>query len=570
MSGAKSKWLFMITISVILLVAIRMVYGIIYAGTVLLYHLYLPLLLIISAVLILYYAAQTSGNHKPDELEEKRASVDINAEESLYTNLGQFLTNISHEIKTPMIGILGSVELLEQCPFEQNQLEHLHTIRECSEDLLAVFDEILNVSKIEMGRVDVNLTCCRIRPLLTRTLKNVEPSLRSKRLQVQLQIDEGLPDSIILDEAKLQQILGNVLCNAVKFTHQGSVMIKAMRNCTQDREHLLVTIEDTGIGIASQELPNIFAPFKQVDGSNTREYGGTGLGLYVCHKLVKLMGGSIWAESRLGIGTTIHIEIPLIDGSPDAELDPGQMVSEPGTAVDHAFLCFEPARILLAEDNPLNQKIVFQMLHNYGFNCRVVSNGLECLTALHQEPFDVVLLDMQMPVMDGYETAAAIRQDAGLKNLAVIAMTAHSMVGDREKCVASGCTDYIAKPFKSQELVEIITRHLPVNNKEILPQIDNLLISELMPDLLEMLSEMIESLHMAWRKKDLAQIQSLGHDVKGTAGMYGLTSISATANQLETAAREHDYRNIAVLMQVLQDQYHQSRDHFMDKTRALS
>lgn len=677
MSDAKSRWAVMTAVSIIILVSVRMVYGTISLEMAPLYHLYLPLLLTISAALILYFAVRNRSclqqqgasqkhikscspdiirchpllfDHWPDgimvldsegrlcsqnlqakllfelsddtlvnedlfaktfsiprsNLSEVQAhllkyktwctelkhcinneerfyrhrvdlietvpvfcvitSVDITFNESVCANLSQFLTNISHEIKTPMIGILGSVDLLEQSVLQQNQLEHLHIIRECSEQLLTVFDKILDLYKIEVGMVDINPTCCHIRPLLTRALTTVEPLLQAKGLQVQLEVDEGLPEIILIDQDKMQQILTNVLYNAAKYTHQGSIMVKAVHSRTPDKEHLLVSIKDTGIGIAPQELPHIFAPFKQVDSSNTREYGGIGLGLYICRKLLNLMNGSIWAESLLGTGTTIYIEIPLHDGSPESHH--GRMAPDLASAADNACLSFEPARILLVEDNLLNQKIVFQMLHNYGFYCRVVGNGLECLTVLQQEPFDVVLLDMQMPVMDGYETAGLIRQDAHLKNLAVIAITAHSMVGDREKCIASGCTDYIAKPFKARELAEIITRHLPLNDKEIPPQIDALLINELMPDLLEMLSEMIESLHIAWRKKDLAQIQSLGHDIKGTAGMYGLISISELACQLETAAREHDYQNIAVLMQDVKDQYNQSRVQFLDKTSA--
>lgn len=488
--------------------------------------------------------------------------ITLHESESANQAKSQFLANISHEIRTPMIGVLGSVDLLEQSALNRNQQENLNVIRECSEQLLAIINEILDVSKIEVGLVNLNPTCCRIRPLLSRSLKIVEPLLQAKGLKVQLNVDEELPEMIYLDQAKMQQILSNVLSNAVKFTHQGSVTIEACKSGSPDDPRLAVAVKDTGIGISSEELPEIFAPFTQADSSTTRKYGGTGLGLYTCQKLVNLMEGTIRAESQFGIGTIIYIEIPLQEAAGTAEPNHGG-ISPAAQTADNAVLNFDPARILVTEDNLLNQKIVSQMLHNYGFYCRVVSNGLECLNALHQESFDVVLLDMQMPVMDGYETAGIIRQDASLNHVAVIAMTANSMVGDREKCLASGCTDYISKPFKARELAEIITQHLPQQNRDTALENDRLLINELMPELLEMLGEMLESLYASWRKKDLPGLQSLGHDIKGTAGMYGLAAISQLAGKLEKAAREHDFQKITSIIGDLEEKYAQIRVQFL-------
>ena len=482
--------------------------------------------------------------------------------EAAHQAQSQFLTNIGHEIRTPLIGVLGSVDLLEQSPLNAAQQENLNIIRECSEQLLTIINEILDVSKIEVGLVGLNPTCCRIRPLLSSSLKAVEPLLKAKGLKVQLLVDEALPDAVYLDQHKMQQVLANVLSNAVKFTHQGSITIEATRSGLPDNPRLLVAVKDTGIGITPEELPRIFAPFTQGDSSTTRQYGGTGLGLYISKKLLNLMQGSIRAESQPGSGTTIYIEVPLLEPLHTVETDHGDIsISPPG--FDNAVLDFAPARILLAEDNPLNQKIVAQMLHNYGFYCHVVNNGLECLEALHREPFDVVLLDMQMPVMDGYETAALISQDPSLNHIAVIAMTAHSMVGDREKCLASGCCDYIAKPFKASELAQIITRHLPQPGRDAKADKDSLLINELMPELLEMLEEMLDSSYICWQKKDLAGLQSLAHDIKGTAGMYGLLAISQLAARLERAAREHEYDSLSDIIFQLEEKCEQIKDQFL-------
>lgn len=559
MSASTKKHLFIAAIALIAVVALGMIYSIITDATATPYHFAPPLLLIMAAFFFVLYAAPNHGKNRPGELKGPRADTD----------LGQLLTAISHEVKTPMIGILGSVDLLEQGAPEPHQLEHLHTIRTCSDDLLAVLDAVLNVAKIELNEPETNLTPCHVRLLLTRTLENVGPLLQSKGIKVQLQIDEELPDSIILDEGKLQQILGYILNSLIQSARKGPIIIAAGLNSIGTDEHLLIRIEDSASGIATPEQADVLLHCQQANGSIPLVYKETGLFLYVCQRLLESMGGSIRIESRADTGTDVYIEVPFHKGSLGVKAEENQAPQKPDTA-DDSCLCFEPAGILLVEDNPLSQRIIFQMLDNYGFRCRVVNNGLECLTALQREPFDAVLLDMQMPVMDGYETAEAIRQDAGLKDLAVIAMTAHSMVGDREKCVASGCTDYISKPFKSRDLIEIIIRHLPVNDKGVAEQVDSLLISELMPDLLEMLCEMIGSLQSAWCKKDLDEIQSLSHDVKGTAGMYGLTAISSTAGKLEKAAREYDYQSIAVLMHVLQDQYHQSHEQFMGRKIALS
>lgn len=490
--------------------------------------------------------------------------ISLHQAESSCQAKSQFLANITHEIRTPMIGVLGAVDLLEQSPLSERQLDNLNIIRECSEQLLTIINGILDVSKIEVGMVDLHPTSCGIRPLLSRCLKTVEPLLQAKGLKLQMQVDEQLPEIINLDQSKMQQIIANILSNAVKFTHRGSVSIKAYASEEAGAPRLIIAISDTGIGINPEELTQIFAPFTQVDSSTTRQYGGTGLGLYICHKLASLMGGTIWAESQFGVGTTMYVQVPLLEAAPSTAEMPYPQIFP--SKVDNNVLGFEAPRVLLTEDNLLNQKIVAQMLHNYGFYYRVCGNGLECLDALHQEPFSVVLLDMQMPIMDGYETAAIIRQDPSLSHLAIIAMTANSMVGDREKCLASGCSDYISKPFKARELADLITHHLPAQSRDTALQNDTLIINELMPELLEMMGEMLESVYACWQKKDLAGLQSLGHDMKGTVGMYGLTAISQLAGQLERAAREHNYSEAAMLIGELEEKYGQIRVQFLGNT----
>ncbi len=559
----KSKNLFVAAIFLIIFVAIGLTYMIAVLEMLPIYLLGLPLLLIL-ATFFLWLQKSPDLN-----FEKKWSTADGISRESGQLGLNPLLSNISHEVKTPMIGILGSVDLLEQSPLEKDQLEHLYTIRTCSEDLLAVFNDILDMSRLELGQVQVNLGPFQPKASLTGILEEVGPSLEAKGLKLQLRLGENLPQLIVFDQGKLERILKNVINKMVLHTSTGPIVVKTEQRYKQDEKHLLLTIENTASDIIFQEFLRVLPPDTVLDASQALGHGGAALSYYVCQQLLSLMGGSIVVENPTGSKAIVYIDIPLHEApASDADLENTPAVLKLRSALDYT-VCFDPAHILLAEDNLLNQRIICQMLSNYGFSYRMVNNGIECLAALGQESFDVVLLDMQMPLMDGYETIRAIRQDNHLRGLAVIAMTAHSMVGDKEKCLHSGCTDYISKPFNPQELIDIITSYLPANRPEKPPQMDAILINELMPDLLETLAEMVHSLQIASNKKDLKQLQDLVHDVKGTAGMYGLTSISATASQLERAIREFDYENISVYIHLLQKQHQETQTVFGKKDMAL-
>lgn len=464
----------------------------------------------------------------------------------------QFLANISHEVRTPMIGILGSVDLLENSRLDPSQAENLQVIRECGEQLLSIINEILDVTKIEVGLVDLYPEPCDLYDVFAKTISIIEPMLMNKGLSISLDIDHQLPSSVLLDHMKLRQILSNILYNAVKFTMSGGIHIKVNSGIGDEGPFMTVAISDTGIGIPRDKIHSIFDPFTQVDNSSSRLYGGTGLGLYICRQLVELMEGRIWPESQEGYGTTIYFTLPLhpLTESPE----PGTLNVETPTvsSCEEVLFEFTPVEILLVEDNPLNQKIVLQMLRNYGFNATVVSNGLECLHILHRQSFGVILMDMQMPVMDGYEATRLIKSDQQLANIPVIAMTANSMTGDREKCLLCGCSDYIAKPFKSEALVQIIRSQLRTTPKQ-QSDTDNSetstdFIEQLMPEFIEMLRDMMVELRTAVEQRDLLQVQSISHDIKGTAGMYGLMSISHLAAQVEQNARDYAYQKVSLLI----------------------
>lgn len=511
--------------------------------------------------------------HRIDSLQENGSvsgavviSTDItelvkNREQAQAANMAksQFLANMSHEIRTPMIGILGAVDLLHESKLDNVQNENVEIIRECGEQLLNIINDILDMSKIELSLMELHPRVCNPVNIFNRLVNNIEPLLKNKGLQVKLDISADIPALIRVDEAKLRQILSNLFYNAIKFTNRGYISFTAALEEEDDLFYLSTIISDTGIGIPEYEFKNIFNPFTQVDNSTSRQYGGTGLGLYISKRYVDLMKGTINLTSEEGVGTTFSIKIPVeIISQPEAANESGLYSDD--RFEDKLVLGFTPVKILLVEDNDLNQKIVSQMLINYGFEVTLANNGLDCLRLLQERHFDVLLMDMQMPVMDGYEATRMIRQYEELRDIPIIAMTAHAMTGDREKCLASGCTSYIAKPFKSEELAREIRQHFntgipPGHNHD--PELNNF-INELLPEFMAQLEDMVDNLGLAFENRDLQAIKSISHDIKGTAGMYGFKEISSSAALIEKAAREASFPNIKHALEQLYQLYEEA------------
>lgn len=469
----------------------------------------------------------------------------------------QFLANMSHEIRTPMIGILGSVELLAET-LSPEQTEYLSTIRECGEQLLEIINQILDVSKIELGVLELNPETVDLANLLSGTSSIIEPALKAKGLTLKL-IMEKASGLIQVDPLKLRQVLLNLLYNAVKFTDSGIITLEAeLMSRPEGDTCLTVSVTDTGIGISGDKIDTIFAPFTQADSSSSRKYGGTGLGLYICKKMVELMQGSIWVTNLDGQGTRFSFSVPV---TTEAVIENHKETTPNSFDLfkDDLLLDFTPVSILVVEDNELNRRIVTKMLLNYGFEVTNAGNGLECLNILQHTSFDVILMDMQMPVMDGYEATRIIRQNNTWKDLPIIAMTANAMNGDREKCLAYGCSSYIAKPFKAEELALEIKKYLNIDTlRKKKPRMSNQIINDLLPEFMDLMQDMLNSLNDAVDIMDMDEIKSISHDIKGTAGMYGFMDISETAGIIEGLARENKYQSIPLLSQRLFSLYRQS------------
>jgi PAS domain S-box-containing protein len=406
------------------------------------------------------------------ELEQKNEELEkaLAAAREATRMKSRFLANMSHEIRTPMNGVLGMTDFLLETPLNPEQQECADSIKRSADSLLALINDILDLSRIEAGKLRLDRTDFSLQSAIAETTSMFALQARAKGLQFISNIGPGLPEAAVGDPGRLRQVLTNLLANAVKFTERGEVGLRAETvNQTPDSFQLKFTVHDTGIGISRAEQGRLFDTFTQVDESNTRKYGGTGLGLAISKQLVELLGGEIGLESEPGKGSKFWFTATFGKSTKPVANAPVRLtptprvtaaISQTGTATRVSQQA--TMRILLAEDNEINQRITLRLLQKLGLAADAVVNGRQAVEALEKKKYDLVLMDCQMPDMDGFEATAVIRSREGTsRHQTICALTANAMDGDRERCLAAGMDDYISKPVGLEKLRQALDRWIP-------------------------------------------------------------------------------------------------------------